>query len=408
MVEHRPTNTEFTYDVFLSHSSRDKLHVRELARRLKADGVKVWFDEWEIQPGDPIPVRIEAGLSASRVLVFVISKHSLGSDWATWEVWTSRFRHPINTSRRFIPLRLDNAELPDAICMFSHVDWRCRTTEEYAKLLAACGGGNRQGERPSIARVYDFCLGGGYNTAVDRATAGELLKVYPDFKNVLIANRAFLRRAVRHLTMSGITQYLDIGSGLPTRGNTHEIAQDIRPDAKVVYVDVDPQVVEASRNLLAKNPNTKVILGDVANPRALMKSPEIELLDLRKPVGLLLVAVLHFITDDNAAINAVRELRQRLVFGSHVVISHASRAKSVVHRSKPLGKKYRSLVSPITQRPYSTLLRFFAGCKLIDPGVVWVPQWHPRISDPFVKPGDLPFTRIPQRSIMLAGVGCVR
>jgi len=128
----------FKYDVFLSYSSMDKPVVRSLAKRLKSDGLRVWFDEWEIRPGDMIGKRIEEGLEASRVLVLAMSTHTFQSEWATLESGTFRFRDPTNKERRFVPLRLDDAEIKDTLKQFAYVDWRDKSGEEYARLLAAC------------------------------------------------------------------------------------------------------------------------------------------------------------------------------------------------------------------------------------------------------------------------------
>jgi TIR domain-containing protein len=128
----------FEYDVFLSHSSRDKPAVRELAQRLRADGLRVWLDEWVIRPGDMIGLKVEQGLERSRTLVLVMSASSFASEWATLERHTAMFRDPTNAQRRFIPLRLDDAEIKDTLKQFAYVDWRERTHAEYAKLLESC------------------------------------------------------------------------------------------------------------------------------------------------------------------------------------------------------------------------------------------------------------------------------
>jgi WD40 repeat protein len=128
----------FTYDVFLSHSSKDKPVVRELARRLKDDGLRVWFDEWEIEPGDMIGLKIEQGLEQSRALVLCMSQNAFGSEWVTLERHTALFRDPTNAQRRFIPLRLDDAEIKDALKQFAYLDWREKSENEYARLLASC------------------------------------------------------------------------------------------------------------------------------------------------------------------------------------------------------------------------------------------------------------------------------
>ena len=132
-------SAEFQYDVFLSHSSKDKAVVRPLAERLRQDGLKVWFDEWVLKPGDSIPAKIEAGLEHSRVLVLCMSANAFGSDWAQLEAGTFRFRDPLNQERRFIPLRLDDAPIKGSLAQFLYINWRPADRKQaYAKLLEAC------------------------------------------------------------------------------------------------------------------------------------------------------------------------------------------------------------------------------------------------------------------------------
>lgn len=128
----------FAYDVFLSHNSKDKLAVRELAERLKQDGLRVWFDDWVVQPGDLISLKIEQGLEQSRTLILVMSQSAFASEWVTLERHAALFRDPTNAERRFVPLRLDNAEITDTLKQFAYIDWRQKTQEQYARLLAAC------------------------------------------------------------------------------------------------------------------------------------------------------------------------------------------------------------------------------------------------------------------------------
>ncbi len=131
--------SNFIYDVFISHSSKDKVAVRNLAERLKSDGLKVWFDEWEIKPGDLIPLKINKGLEQSRILILVMSSNSSESDWVTFESQTILFLDIINKQGRVIPLRLDNSDIKPSIRAYSHIDWRIGSAEEYSKLLLACG-----------------------------------------------------------------------------------------------------------------------------------------------------------------------------------------------------------------------------------------------------------------------------
>jgi hypothetical protein len=146
------TETEFRYDVFLSHSAKDKDVVRDLANRLKSDGVRVWFDEWEIKPGDSIPAKIEDGLEHSRVLVPCMSAEALAADWPQLESHTFRFKDPLNHNRRLIPLRLDDAPTKGSLAQFSYIDWRSdKREEEYPKLLEACRSTPINGVKTRVA-----------------------------------------------------------------------------------------------------------------------------------------------------------------------------------------------------------------------------------------------------------------
>src|SRR5215813_13752209 len=144
-ISRKARRKRFAYDVFLSHTSKDKPAVRELAERLKQDGLHVWFDEWGIQPGDSIPLQVDQGLKQSRTLILVMSHNAFASEWVTLERHTALFRDPTNAERRFIPLLLDDAEITDTLKQFAYIDWRQRTQEQYARLLAAC--------RPVLARI---------------------------------------------------------------------------------------------------------------------------------------------------------------------------------------------------------------------------------------------------------------
>src|SRR5262249_39541361 len=153
MTETFKTET-FKYDVFISHSSKDKPMVRELASRLKADGLSVWFDEWEISPGDIIGLKIEQGLEQSRTLVLVMSVNAFASEWVTLERHTALFRDPTNALRRFIPVRLDNIKIKDTLKQFAYVDWRQKSDEEYARLLAVCRQ-SRVGIKPAWEQMSE-------------------------------------------------------------------------------------------------------------------------------------------------------------------------------------------------------------------------------------------------------------
>jgi hypothetical protein len=179
--------------------------------------------------------------------------------------------------------------------------------------------------RPSAARVYDYYLGGSHNLEVDRRMAREAISLWPDLPEIMQTNRAFLRRSVRYLTGQGITQFLDVGSGIPTVGNVHEAARQADPRARVVYVDSDPLAVAHSRAILAGDEHPAVVHADVREPETILWDPTVRTtLDLDRPIAVLMVAVLHFVSDEHDPFGAVARVRDRLAPGSHLVLSHAS------------------------------------------------------------------------------------
>ncbi|MEU4745246.1 SAM-dependent methyltransferase, partial [Actinosynnema sp. NPDC023658] len=178
--------------------------------------------------------------------------------------------------------------------------------------------------RPSPARVYDVHLGGAHNFRVDREAAQRITEAMPDLPRVLRANRAFLRRAVRYLVGRGITQFLDLGSGTPTPGNVHEVARDADPDCRVVHVDVDPVAVAHSRVALGGTDRAAVVEADLRRPRDVLTHPDaLRTLDLTRPVGVLMFAVLHFVPDADEPGVIVREYLDAVVPGSYLALSHA-------------------------------------------------------------------------------------
>src|SRR6266540_2022491 len=164
-------------------------------------------------------------------------------------------------------------------------------------------------EKPNAARMYDYALGGSHNFAVDRALVEQAEASMPGASRIAHANRAFLDRVVRWLAAAGVRQYLDIGSGIPTRGNVHEVAQSTAPGARVLYVDIDPVAVAHSRSLLANNPHAHVIQGDLRHADQIVQNPEVRAtLDFSQPIAILLFAVLHFIGDDHHPAALVQRL----------------------------------------------------------------------------------------------------
>jgi SAM-dependent methyltransferase len=234
-------------------------------------------------------------------------------------------------------------------------------------------------ERPSVARMYDYYLGGSHNFAADRAAARAMMAAVPEAPLMAQANRAFLRRAVQFLVDAGVRQFLDIGSGIPTVGNVHEIAQRADPDCRVVYVDVDPIAVAHSREILAGNDRTAVIQEDLRHPERILGHPEVtSVLDFTRPVAVMIVAVLHFVPDSDRPGEILRTLREALAPGSYLALSQASPdVRGDTPEQEEAERVYRRTDNPLYFRGKAALTTLFDGFQLVEPGVVWVPEWHP-------------------------------
>ncbi|MFF0215440.1 SAM-dependent methyltransferase [Streptomyces vinaceus] len=233
---------------------------------------------------------------------------------------------------------------------------------------------------PSVSRIYDYYLGGSHNFEVDRQAARRAMEFLPGLPKIMQANRAFMRRAVRYAVAQGVTQFLDIGSGIPTFGNVHEIAQAASPEARVVYVDHDPVAVAHSRAVLAGDERTDIVAADLRKPQDILAAPEVtQLLDLERPVALLLVAVLHFLEDSDDPYAAVAELRDALAPGSLLVLTHASYEGIPLSQEVASGTVgvYRDIRNPLVMRSGEQIGRFFDGFELVEPGVVSMPLWQP-------------------------------
>jgi len=257
-------------------------------------------------------------------------------------------------------------------------------------------------ERPNVARMYDAALGGHANVVADRAALDALLDAYPDTRRAAQANRAFLRRAVAFLTGQGIDRFLDVGSGLPTVGNVHEVAQRANPKARVVYVDNDPVAVRYSRELLEEEGVSGVtaVEADLRDPTAILARPEVRrLLAARRPLALLLLAVLPLIPDDDEARRVVGQLTAALPSGSYLAISHATREGGAAEALAQFARQYEVRTSPVAFRLRATIEGFFAGCALVPPGLVFVPAWRPDSAHDIL-------VDEPERAAAVAGVGC--
>ncbi len=225
---------------------------------------------------------------------------------------------------------------------------------------------------PNVARMYDYFLGGKDNFATDREAAAKIVDAFPEAPLAARANRAFIRRAVRHLSAAGVTQFLDIGSGLPTQGNVHEVAAG----ARVAYVDYDPMVVSHAHALLGAAPNVSVIQGDLRRPEDILGHPDLGL-DLSQPVALLLVAILHFVADEERPYDLVARYRDALAPGSHLVISHLTTENVPEELLRAGTEVYACATAPMKPRSRSEVLRFFDGFELLDPGLAWMCDWRP-------------------------------
>ena len=230
------------------------------------------------------------------------------------------------------------------------------------------------------ARVYDYWLGGKDNFAADREAAERVLAATPGLRLRVRANRAFLVRTVRYLAAeAGIRQFLDIGTGIPSADNTHEVAQAVAPDARIVYVDNDPIVLTHARALLASGPegSTQYIDGDLRDGAAVLSAAAVPL-DFTQPIALMLLGVLHLIQDSEAPYQIVAGLMDALPSGSYLVISHP--AIDIHAAQAEAQKRYNERVStPQTLRTHAEVVRFFDGLDLVPPGVVYVHTWR---SDP--------------------------
>jgi SAM-dependent methyltransferase len=245
--------------------------------------------------------------------------------------------------------------------------------------------------------MYDYYLGGSHNFSGDREVAQKALAVLPEGPLIAQANRAFLRRAVRMCAAEGIRQFIDIGSGIPTLGNVHEVAQQAAADARVVYVDIDPVAVAHSLAILADNPRATAVQEDLRNPRLILDHPEVRrLIDLEQPVALLLVAVLHFLSDAEGVTEILRELGRRLAPGSYLVISHGT-DEGWPAETRRIMELYQRAATPLTMRHRAEVERLFDGFTLIEPGVVAAQDWHP---DSPGRPSQHPI-----RASVYAGVG---
>jgi SAM-dependent methyltransferase len=229
---------------------------------------------------------------------------------------------------------------------------------------------------PSAARLYDYYLGGHHNFAADRRLARRIYEIVPETPYLARMNREFLRRAVRYLAHQGVRQFIDIGCGLPTVGPVHGIAQSIAPESRVVYVDNEPVAVAHSKILLRDNDQAVVLQADLRCPETILDNHATRrLIDFDEPVAILMVAVLHFVSDDHDPVGLLEHYRRRLKAADYLVFSHIDKKPSCGFlRAAAL---YENTQNPIYLRSRDEIDKMLSGFSLVDPGLVYVPAWRP-------------------------------
>lgn len=253
--------------------------------------------------------------------------------------------------------------------------------------------------KPHPARMYDAYLGGKDNYAADQEAVRLVLRQWPEVRAIARANRAFMQRAVRFLAgEAGIRQFIDIGTGIPSAGNVHEVAGRAAPDTRVVYVDNDPIVHVHANALLTGSGTTSIVLADLRNPRGILADPKLRgLIDFTQPVALLLVAIMHFIADTENPADIVATLRAALPPGSYLALSHGTADFHLPGVADQAAGAYQNATAPLVLRAYQQVAAFFDGFGLVEPGLVQAPLWRPDGKTP--RPRDL------ARIGIYAGVG---
>lgn len=243
---------------------------------------------------------------------------------------------------------------------------------------------------PNAARIYDYMLGGCHNFAIDRETAEKAMAAGRVSPLPARANRSFLRRAVRFMIDAGIDQFLDLGSGIPTVGNVHEIAQEANPDARVVYVDNEPIAVAHARQLLTGNPGATIVAADLRDTEAVLKAPETcRLIDFARPVGVLLVAVFHFIPDSDNPAETVASYLDAARAGGFLALSHYTEDGYTPEKRVRAAAGRAAYGTQVVGRGRTELMALMPGLELVAPGIVYTPEWRPEDREPSVpNPAD--------------------
>jgi S-adenosyl methyltransferase len=232
---------------------------------------------------------------------------------------------------------------------------------------------------PNVARIYDYLLGGKNNFAADRKTAEQLIAAIPDAAAIARDNRSFLGRVVRYLAaQAGIRQFLDLGSGLPTQANVHELAQGVAADVRVVYLDHDPLVASHGRVLLASGDRVAMALADLRDPAGVVQHPDVAgLLDWTQPIAVLCTSTLHFVPDEDEPHKIIAAYRDHMAPGSYLAISQGTMEEDPAGELDKAAGVYRRASSQLHVRPLDDVRRFFDGFELVNPGLVWITEWRP-------------------------------
>jgi hypothetical protein len=243
--------------------------------------------------------------------------------------------------------------------------------------------------KPHPARMYDAYLGGKDNYAADREAVRQILRAFPEVRAMARANRAFMQRAVRFLAgEAGIPQFIDIGTGIPSAGNVHEVAGQVAPGARVVYADNDAIVHVHASALLTGSGTTAIVLADLRDPGAILAHPKVrELIDFGQPVALLLVAILHFLAEGEDPVGIVATLRDALPPGSYLALSHGTADFHPPGVAGEAASAYEHATAPLVLRTFDQVSAFFDGFELVEPGLVQAPLWRPDGKPP--RPKDL-------------------
>ncbi|MGW4109341.1 SAM-dependent methyltransferase [Actinosynnema sp. NPDC004786] len=236
-------------------------------------------------------------------------------------------------------------------------------------------------ETPNIARIYDYYLGGAFNLPADRERADRIKSVLPGMEMLARFNRGFLRRAVAYLLDQGITQFLDLGSGLPTAGNTHEVAQARDPRAKVVYVDYEPVAVALGRRILRANPGAVMVEADARRPEEVFAHPRVrEVLDLSRPLGVMMTGVMVFVGDHEDPVGLMKSYRDLCAPGSHIALSQLTDEcadPETKVQVRAMVEAYRGVIEQLYVRDRAGVEALFEGMTLVEPGVTLMPDWRP-------------------------------